>query len=646
VAFAIVTDPPEVKAKLQAQLAETPDNEPALFRLLDILARQQNRDDMRKLLARALEASPDNPNINTMMGVFLREQGELPKAIPHFEKALRSPAAIDRTASEYLLTLTDAYAVDKMRIIGTNLMSRFPDSEDVADRTIRFYEVAQEFKDGLALAETTAAAHPDWLRIQYRQATILLQLGKHEDAERIYQRLLGRTPFDFDVCCGFGRIRLAEGKLEEAKRFFQRGLELYPDGPPLLTGLADIYLKQGKIEEAVTALRKALRLAPFDFVIHSALIRVLYGADRQAETDAACREAIRLVPWYSTAYYKLADSLTKQGDRGRALRFLAQGEACAYQATDAKFARALALNTLQRYEDALTALDSIAPQASTNDQGFIVLRAYALAALNRNQELLQKSPVWTEQFPTNYHFIRCWGAAAVAEKDPVAMRQCIAAAEKNGWLTRPPPKEEPLFKEAILYNLATLALTLKDPVEEVFAYATLQKYPMQDAYVNYCHGMLAKNGGKPREALDLFKEAVRLNPTLVASWCEGGILTGQLEGPAASLAWYTRATNSLPDDSVIQSNIGFAHLLLDNTEAACKHLSAAIAKDDRNAIAWYNLALAFAAHGDDEKATRAYTQAFNLGYRAPSNLHAQLNKLKALHATPPSRQSPSPAPTN
>jgi tetratricopeptide (TPR) repeat protein len=96
-------------------------------------------------------------------------------------------------------------------------------------------------------------------------ASFYADLGRHEDARRLYERAIALRPGSWRIQYDFGRYFLVfEGDIAEARKHIERAEALHPegDGPKQVLGLID--LKAGKLDDSEKRFREVLRLSPRD----------------------------------------------------------------------------------------------------------------------------------------------------------------------------------------------------------------------------------------------------------------------------------------------------------------------------------------------------------------------------------------------
>lgn len=113
---------------------------------------------------------------------------------------------------------------------------------------------------GDALERLTGA--PDDPEVQVDRASLLTTLGRHDEAERTYRRVLEVTaPSSWRAHLGLGVVAAERGEVDAAERWWIETTHLAPRRPEAWANLARIYRASGRAEEAARAEARAADLS-------------------------------------------------------------------------------------------------------------------------------------------------------------------------------------------------------------------------------------------------------------------------------------------------------------------------------------------------------------------------------------------------
>jgi tetratricopeptide (TPR) repeat protein len=181
---------------------------------------------------------------------------------------------------------------------------------------------------GLALArqgkEQEAVAHLNAaLRLDPRQSRAhligrgeaLMQLGKLDEAQEMYERALREDPNDVTLHVNLGAICFKRGDLDGAARHFGAALKIDPNLTQAHNNLGSVLVQQGQVGAAVEHFAAALRADPRNAVAHCNLGEALARLGKNDEAAREFRDALRLQPDNARAHRGLEATGAADGPR-------------------------------------------------------------------------------------------------------------------------------------------------------------------------------------------------------------------------------------------------------------------------------------------------------------------------------------------
>jgi predicted O-linked N-acetylglucosamine transferase (SPINDLY family) len=145
-----------------------------------------------------------------------------------------------------------------------------------------------------------------------RAARDLAQDGRIDDARRIAEAMLQRSPDDADALEFLGRLELRAANAEAAARSFSRLVESHPARPPGHIGLALVEQARGNHDGAIAHFRQALALDPRRYDLLVRLGRSLLSRGSPAEAEPCFRAACDLNPGHESGWLGLGNALLQQ----------------------------------------------------------------------------------------------------------------------------------------------------------------------------------------------------------------------------------------------------------------------------------------------------------------------------------------------
>jgi tetratricopeptide (TPR) repeat protein len=140
------------------------------------------------------------------------------------------------------------------------------------------------------------------------------QLGRLQDAGRMYQNILARNPNHADALHLLGVVAHQLGHQQQAAELISRAIALEPGIAAYHANLGEVWRTLGQLDRAIDACRTALRLQPTFAAAENNLGLALLTRGELAEAIAHFRAALDLNPDFAMAYNNLANGLRLEGD--------------------------------------------------------------------------------------------------------------------------------------------------------------------------------------------------------------------------------------------------------------------------------------------------------------------------------------------
>ena len=140
-----------------------------------------------------------------------------------------------------------------------------------------------------------------------------------------YEKELEVDPNDVWARYHLGALLHSEGKLEKAIAQFREVLRLSPDDAQAHNTLGSALSSQGKLEEAIRHFRKALQLKPDYVLAHNSLGIALASQGKQSEAIRHYQQVLKITPDYAATRNNLGVALASQGRLQEAIEHFRQG---------------------------------------------------------------------------------------------------------------------------------------------------------------------------------------------------------------------------------------------------------------------------------------------------------------------------------
>ncbi len=165
-----------------------------------------------------------------------------------------------------------------------------------------------------AIAELKRAVglHPDYAEAYNDLGLLQHRMGQNEEAAKSYARAAELKPHLEYFRINLGNTYLDLDRLDEAEAIFQKLVGDNPKRSDALSGLGTVAAKRGAYDQAIERYRGAIALEPQRAEYHFNLGHALSQAGRLPEAEGTFRETLRIRPTYVDAWWILGATLVRQ----------------------------------------------------------------------------------------------------------------------------------------------------------------------------------------------------------------------------------------------------------------------------------------------------------------------------------------------
>jgi tetratricopeptide (TPR) repeat protein len=208
----------------------------------------------------ALQLNPAYPEAQNNLGLAIASLGRLPEAVGHYEKALQLKPAYPEAQSNLGVALAD--------------LGRF-------DEAIVHFRAALQLK-------------PNYTDARNDLAVALASTGRTAEAIVQYREVLRADPRQADTHYNLGNALVQAGRMPEAIVEYQEALRLNPNNPEAHANLGALLANGSRLPEAVAQYQQALALTPNDPDVHYNLGLALRTMGQEQAAAAQFSDAARL----------------------------------------------------------------------------------------------------------------------------------------------------------------------------------------------------------------------------------------------------------------------------------------------------------------------------------------------------------------
>ena len=337
------------------------------------------------------------------------------------------------------------------------------------------------------VAEATARydaaiqADPSCARAHLNRGNALLAGGRLDEARSAYQLAIGCDPSYAAGHFNLGRLNAGAGEFAPALRNYQQAIDLKPDFADAFVAMANALESLGRTADAVDAYHRALAINPGYAEVHFniALLEIKQG--RLHEAAASLRRALELRPDYVAAHRTLAKVLSTLGDASAAEASLRRARAVDPGSAEILYELALALQSREKYEEAVELLTRVLERAPQFDTKLAFVNCASRTGFTNNDRLVRLALTAAIAESWTYPYQLCRPALSLIMLDKT-IAGCVDRAD-NSWPARLPA--------ANLFGADGLAaLTADTLLHAVLQSAPVTSIPFERFLTCARHGLL------------------------------------------------------------------------------------------------------------------------------------------------------------
>ena len=383
-------------------LRETPNQVEPYIRLAAINDQRGKLHISRSYLLRALELAPNHAGVHHLLSVNYARIEDWEKAFVHIETALKSDprnAAMRYNAGNFFNNTGKFLEASQQYQLAHHVdPANFQYHFSLALAT----ELADQREEALAEWTKVIEAHPAEAGPYSRRATLMMALGRQEEAHRDAARAISLDPRSADAHYVLGRIHEQDLELPNALEAYSRVVEIDPEHVQTRYRLSLVHRRLGDAEEAKThsGIYKSLK-ARNDAIDTVARATNSLETGNYSFAETQLTEAVRIDPQNTEALYYLGMVQQEQHKLADAVKTLQTVLSLDPKLAMAQASLGLALAELGRPDEARHQLgkslelgDDSYEVAFFAGRGFLRLEDFARAerALSRALDLWPSHP--------------------------------------------------------------------------------------------------------------------------------------------------------------------------------------------------------------------------------------------------------------
>lgn len=492
-------------------------------------------DDTETVLSERLGASPDSIDLRLRLAGAQLRNARLSEARAHFVHVL----GVEPESRAALIGL--ACVEDELGSLDEAIHHlRKAASIDRTDSGLKFaighcYEQSGDSSEALLWYRAAVDDHPFLRQAHERIAAMAVRQANWDEAIDTYKRLADLEPADLNILLTLGMLNLEAGRAEAARDYFQTALLVEPESDSALDE-AERLSEAGELSAAITAVERLVHQFPgvADFHVHLGDLYAKAGQSSQALLEY--QNAIECHPNYLEATIKLGTQQLRSGQPLEAAH---------------SFARSVELN--DRLILAFVGL-GVAQHTLGNDEDADATFALAVS-LEPNSALLfaetNRIHLGREQDTTAPDLNDAGSVLELPDVDSARLLQTSLARHEA----------------ALLQN-------------------------RNHADLHYRHGLLLKQLGEHKRAVQAFREALAINPNYAKAQIKLGITLRELGDLKGALDAFRRAVQLDESSLEVHYQLGLLYAQQNRFHLATESFMDEHADGAQASILGGNLALA------------------------------------------------------
>jgi tetratricopeptide (TPR) repeat protein len=233
------------------------------------IARESARRE--RLVKRALESDPDNPDVVYEVASLMQQLGRPADALPFFQRHLQMMTDDQQTLVQIGKSYSDLNRLEEAEATLRRALA-------VGDDPVGFYNLG----------------------------FVLERRGRFDEAEASYRRAVALGPGLARARNNLGGLLARSGRLAEAAEQLLESIRLDPSAPDAYTNFSAVLLQRGSLADAARYARLAIDVEPRHADAHANLAVALAGLGDLEQARQHLAEALRLDPHHDQARRNLA----------------------------------------------------------------------------------------------------------------------------------------------------------------------------------------------------------------------------------------------------------------------------------------------------------------------------------------------------
>jgi tetratricopeptide (TPR) repeat protein len=310
------------ETELQSVLRNDSDDYRALELLGMVRAQQQRNREAEQLFERVVTSKPEFVSAHVNLGLLYAQAGELEKAVPQLQEALR----LDPSRTDVAAALANLWREQASSALNSNnpekalsvlLQARkvAPDNPDVQFELGMVALRMSLLPDAVTAFQTTLKLRPDDAMAVYGLGRAYMEFAKFEDARQQFAHYIELRPNDASGHYGLGMSLAALEQLQAARSEFEKSIALAPLQTESYFRLGLLELESKDLDSAAKNLRRVLDRDPKHAGALAAMGRLEFQQKNYSGAVELLQQAVASNAGLREAHYYLGLTYARLGKK-------------------------------------------------------------------------------------------------------------------------------------------------------------------------------------------------------------------------------------------------------------------------------------------------------------------------------------------
>lgn len=272
------------------------------------LFRRGSLEDVQILCERLLREKGDHPDLLTLLGMALTQNGNLDFAIVQFKKSVQIAPDVARYHNNLGLALKRAGLTNEAKEAYRTALSIDSTYAQAHNNLGILALESRDFSEAILRFESALRSDPSSREAGKNLARALLDNGQFARSVEKYRSVLIQTPEDPDIFVSLSEALHLGGNTQTALLQLDSALDLSPNYVPALIKKGDLLKDLGNLTEACSLYRTVINISPSSAEAHDRLGLTLQAMGEIEGATACFQRAISENPKFAQVYRHLAFS--------------------------------------------------------------------------------------------------------------------------------------------------------------------------------------------------------------------------------------------------------------------------------------------------------------------------------------------------